>query len=108
VALPLVGWLGALMVIGAYLAIKFEWWHHSDPIAAQCNIIGPILVAIPALSVGSYHFAALLAAWILITVAGQLESKLTERETRRILSDHYVRGKVELALNDRRKRPDSS
>lgn len=66
--LTLLGWIGTLMVIGAYALVAMEHIKGDSVAVRLLNLIGPICIAIPAAIAGLWNVAALQGVWFMITL----------------------------------------
>jgi ABC-type dipeptide/oligopeptide/nickel transport system permease component len=66
--LLILGWIGTLMVIGAYALVVTHHLEGDSWLARVLNLLGSVCIAIPAAIAGLWNVVALQAVWFGITL----------------------------------------
>jgi hypothetical protein len=64
--LQLIGWLGAILILGAYFLVSFNFIYTNSLLFQGMNILGSLGIVIETFSKKDYQPMALNVAWILI------------------------------------------
>lgn len=72
-SIQIVGWLGIILIIGAYFAVSFSYLSPQSIVYQGMNIIGSIGLGIEAFSKRDYQPVVLQIIWIMIAIFAILQ-----------------------------------
>ena len=77
--IDVIGWLAALLIVGAYyLNIRGKWNARSKPYI-WCNLVGGILFTANTCYLGAYPSALVNVVWIVIAVGAMVKNNAAKK-----------------------------
>ena len=75
IIIEVLGWIGSVLIVGAYFMNIRGNWNASKPMYIWCNLIGGIFFVINTIYHTAYPSAIVNVIWVIIAVAALLKRK---------------------------------